>query len=224
MLEVVALGAGDAVAAQAGGADRLELAGGIASGRLTPSLTLFTRVRQAVDIPVRVLLRDRAGFTVGDLHSLCGTAAAFLAAGADAFAFGFLDHEGNPDLVALEMLVAVIEPCRWTFHRAIDRANNRDTLRKHLAELPGLDTYLTAGAADGVDAGLPTLLAEAALRAGGHPGYEPRIMAGDGLRLGHVPRLREAGIDAFHLGRAARPGGWSSPVSESSVRSWRRAL
>ncbi|WP_281181415.1 copper homeostasis protein CutC, partial [Streptomyces aurantiacus] len=126
------------------------------------------------------------------------------------------------DLPALESVLAELDGCRWTFHRAIDRAADRDALRKRLCDLPGLDTYLTAGSAAGVDEGLPTLLAEAARR--GEPGYEPRLLVGGGLRLDHVPRLRAAGVDAFHIGGAARPGGWDVPVSAEAVREWRTAL
>ncbi|MEV6317442.1 copper homeostasis protein CutC [Streptomyces sp. NPDC051776] len=229
ILEVIALGVDDAVAAQAGGADRLELVTDMAADGLTPSPETFAEVRAAVTIPVRVMLRPAAAgrrrerTTAAELHALCAEAEVLRAAGADAFVFGFLDHEGHPDLVAVEMLVAVIEPCPWTFHRAIDRAAHRDALRKQLAGLPGLDTYLTAGSASGIDQGMPLLLAEAARS--GEPGYEPRILAGGGLRLEHVPRLREGGIDAFHIGSAARPGGdWSAPVSAAAVEGWRTAL
>ncbi|MFC8461068.1 hypothetical protein ACFUJ0_30260, partial [Streptomyces sp. NPDC057242] len=106
--------------------------------------------------------------------------------------------------------------------RPIDRAADRDGLRKGLADLPGLDTYLTAGSATGVDDGLATLKAEAA-RAG-EPGYEARILVGGGLRLDHLPELRAAGLDAFHIGGAARPEGWTAPVSAAAVRTWREAV
>lgn len=119
-------------------------------------------------------------------------------------------------------MLAELDGCRWTFHRAIDRAADRDALRKSLADLPGLDAYLTAGSAEGVDEGLATLLAEAARS--GEQGYEPRLLVGGGLRLDHLPRLRAAGVDAFHIGGAARPGGWNAPVSAEAVREWRTAL
>jgi copper homeostasis protein len=122
----------------------------------------------------------------------------------------------------VERILAELDGRPWTFHRAIDRAADRDSLRKQLADLPGLDAYLTAGSPDGVDDGFPTLLTEATRRTG--PGYEPRIMVGGGLRLDHVPRLRAAGIDAFHIGGAARPGGWNGPVAVEVVREWREAL
>ncbi|MGW2558364.1 copper homeostasis protein CutC [Streptomyces sp. NPDC001514] len=222
VLEVIALDERDAVAAQAGGADRLELVTDMAADGLTPSRETFAAIRAAVDIPLRVMLRLADGFAAGDVEALERAARGLRAEGADEFVLGFLDVQGNPDLVTVERLVAELEGCRWTFHRAIDRAADRDALRKQLADLPGLDTYLTAGSAAGVDDGLPVLLAEAARR--GEPGYEAQLLVGGGLRLDHLPPLRSAGIDAFHIGGAARPRGWAAPVDVSAVREWREAL
>ncbi|MER5663518.1 copper homeostasis protein CutC [Streptomyces mirabilis] len=225
VLEVIALGVEDAVAAQAGGADRLELVTDMAADGLTPAVETFVGIRAAVDISLRVMLRRSDGFAAGgaeDVDALVRLAGEMRAAGADEFVLGFLDEHGGPDLPVVERILAELDGCPWTFHRAIDRAADRDSLRKQLADLPGLDAYLTAGSPDGVDDGFPTLLAEAARRT--EPGYEPRIMVGGGLRLDHVPRLRAARIDAFHIGGAARPGGWDGPVAVAAVREWRQAL
>ncbi|WP_329533598.1 copper homeostasis protein CutC [Streptomyces sp. NBC_01450] len=225
VLEVIALGVEDAVAAQAGGADRLELVTDMAADGLTPPVETFAGIRAAVDISLRVMLRRSDGFAAGgaeDVDALVRVAGEMRAAGADEFVLGFLDEHGGPDLPVVERILAELDGCPWTFHRAIDRAADRDSLRKQLADLPGLDAYLTAGSPDGVDDGFPTLLAEATRRT--EPGYEPRIMVGGGLRLDHVPRLKAAGIDAFHIGGAARPGGWHGPVAVEVVREWREAL
>ncbi|AGP57049.1 copper homeostasis protein CutC [Streptomyces rapamycinicus NRRL 5491] len=229
MLEVIALTPADAIAAQAGGADRLELVTDMAADGLTPSRETFAAVRSAVDLPVRVMLRASDGFATGNaFDALCEAAAALHSEGADEFVLGFLTDDGGVDLAAVTALTEVVgagggvDESRWTFHRAIDRAADRDGLRKRLADIPGLDTYLTAGSARGVDDGLPTLLAEA--ERAGTPGYEARVMAGGGLRLDHLPTLRAAGINAFHIGGAARPGGWSGPVDATAVGRWRTAL
>ncbi|MDT0405226.1 MULTISPECIES: copper homeostasis protein CutC [Streptomyces] len=222
VLEVIALDVEDAVAAQAGGADRLELVTDMAADGLTPAVSTVVGIRAAVDIPVRVMLRLADGFAAGDVERLAGAARAMREAGAEEFVLGFLGPDGGVDLGAVERVAGELEGCRWTFHRAVDRAADRDALRKQLADFPGLDTYLTAGAAGGVDAGLPTLLAEAGRR--GEPGYEQQLLVGGGLRLEHVPGLLDAGIDAFHIGGAARPGGWGGPVSADAVAEWRCVL
>jgi copper homeostasis protein len=227
IFEVIALGVDDAVAAQAGGADRLELVTDMAADGLTPTLETFAAVRAAVGIPVRVMLRMTDGFGAGDprdVAALCARARALRAEGAEEFVLGFLDRYGGPDLTAVRALVDAVDGGRWTFHRAIDRAADRETLRKALTGLPGLDTYLTAGSPLGVQDGLPVLLEEAARTRSGEPGYEPRLMVGGGLRIAHLPRLRAAGVDAFHVGGAVRLGGWTTPVTPEAVREWRDAL
>ncbi|HEV7629213.1 MAG TPA: copper homeostasis protein CutC [Streptomyces sp.] len=233
IFEVIALTENDARAARAGGADRLELVTDMDADGLTPSVETFARVRAAVDLPLRVMLRATGGFTSGGaevLDGLCARAEQLRAEGADEFVLGFLDDDGAPDVRAIDAVNEVIHGCRWTFHRAIDRAADRDGLRKVLAELPGtsgrggLDTFLTAGSAHGVDAGMETLRAEAARAAAGEPGYGPRNMAGGGLRLEHVAELAAAGVSAFHIGGAARPGGWAGPVDAGTVKEWREVL
>ncbi|MGW0367330.1 copper homeostasis protein CutC [Streptomyces coeruleorubidus] len=222
VLEVIALGVEDAVAAQAGGADRLELVTDMAADGLTPSAATVAGIRRAVDLSLRVMLRLADGFAAGDVDRLVGVTAGLREAGAEEFVLGFLDAGGGVDLAAVERVVGALDGCPWTFHRAIDRAADRDALRKQLDGMPGLDTYLTAGAAGGVDDGLSVLLAEAARQ--GEPGYEQRLLVGGGLRLDHVPTLLTAGVDGFHIGGAARPEGWEAPVSADAVARWRVAL
>ncbi|MER6073739.1 copper homeostasis protein CutC [Streptomyces sp. NPDC001817] len=222
VLEVIALDVEDAVAAQAGGADRLELVTDMAADGLSPAPATVAGIRAAVDIDLRVMLRLADGFAAGDVDRLVRTAGELREAGADQFVLGFLGVDGGVDLAAVERVLDVLDGCAWTFHRAIDRAADRDALRKQLADLPGLDTYLTAGAAGGVDEGVPTLVAEAGRR--GEPGYGQTLLVGGGLRLEHVRALRDAGIDAFHIGGAARSAGWTGPVSEGAVAQWRRVL
>lgn len=225
IFEVIALGAEDAAAAQDGGADRLELVTDMAADGLTPSRATFGAIRAAVDIPLRVMLRLSDGFVAGsprDLDALCAAAQGLRAEGADEFVLGFLDSRGRADLDAVHALVDVLDGCRWTFHRAIDRAADRDALRRRLAGLAGLDTYLTAGSAEGVSAGLSVLRAEAARS--GEPGFEPQLLVGGGLLLDHIPLLRSAGLDGFHVGGAVRSAGWSSPVDPALVRTWRATI
>src|SRR5690349_11720173 len=95
VLEVIALGAEDAVAARAGGADRLELVTDMASDGLTPPVAAFTAIRAAVDIPLRVMLRPADGFAAGGVEALVRAARELRAAGAEEFVFGFLGEDGG---------------------------------------------------------------------------------------------------------------------------------
>ncbi|WP_329489154.1 copper homeostasis protein CutC [Kitasatospora sp. NBC_01246] len=222
IFEVIALTPQDAQAAESGGADRLELVTDMAADGLTPSVEDFAKIRAAVELPLRVMLRVRDGFAPGDLDELVARAAALRAEGADEFVFGFLTADGAVDLAATEAVADAVAGCRWTFHRAIDHSADRTALRAALGGLSGLDTYLTSGAVAGVDAGREVLLAE--LARAGEPGYGQRILIGGGLRAEHLPGLRAAGFDGFHVGGAVRVAGWQSPVDASKVAEWRSLI
>src|SRR3954471_5886873 len=128
VLEVIALGVEDAVAAQAGGANRLELVTDMAADGLTPSPTTVAGIRGAVDIPLRVMLRLTDGFAAGGaagVDRVVRVAGELREAGAEEFVLGFLDADGGVDLPAVERVAGVLDGCRWTFHRAIDHAADR---------------------------------------------------------------------------------------------------
>jgi copper homeostasis protein len=217
ILEVIAVTAADARAAARGGADRIELVAAMRHQGLTPSVATFTAVREAVDIPVRVMLRGGPGYAAGDPDALCHAAAELRSAGADEFVLGFLDDRAEVDLPAVKAVAGAIEGCRWTFHRALDHAADRAAARQALAGLPGLDFVLTAGGPDGVTEGLETLIAEA--------GDRPQVLAGGGLRKTHLEPLLAAGVTAFHTGSAVRPdASWNAPVDAALVASWRAVL
>jgi copper homeostasis protein len=98
ILEVIALGAADARAARDGGADRVELVAGMDHDGLIPGAGTFAAVRAAVDLPVRVMLRDQAGYALSDPAGL--RARDLRAAGAEEFVLGFLDQAGAVDRAA----------------------------------------------------------------------------------------------------------------------------
>ncbi|MEV6715084.1 copper homeostasis protein CutC [Lentzea sp. NPDC051208] len=212
ILEVIALDAQDAEAAQAGGADRLELVADMASDGLTPSVATFKEVLAAVDIPVRVMLRDAKGFAPADLKELRRRAAELREAGATEFVLGFLDAEGEIDEGVTLNLAAELAGCAWTFHRALD--NSHDVFRSWATvQTLGCDTVLAAGSAKGVEDGienLKKLVTQA----------PPALLVGGGLQARHVPELLAAGVNGFHVGSAVRPSGWDSPVDSASVREW----
>ncbi|GAA2140226.1 copper homeostasis protein CutC [Kitasatospora kazusensis] len=212
----------DAQAAESGGADRLELVTDMAADGLTPSAEDFAKIRAAVDLPLRVMLRIRDGFTPGSLDELRTRVAELRAEGAEEFVLGFLGADGTVDLAATGALAEAVAGCRWTFHRALDHSTDRAAVRAAVGHLPGLDTFLTAGSAAGVAAGREVLTAE--LAKSGEPGYRQQILVGGGLLAEHVPDLRAAGFDAFHIGGAVRVAGWDSPVDTAKVAHWRTLL
>ncbi|XVS64936.1 copper homeostasis protein CutC [Actinosynnema sp. CA-299493] len=213
MLEVIALDAADAEAAQAGGAHRLELTVDMAADGLTPPVAVLRDVLSATDLPVRVMLRDAPGFAPGDLAGLRRDAAALREAGASEFVLGFLDGAGRVDEAACAALVAELDGCAWTFHRALDNSADPEAAWGVVGGL-GCDTVLAAGSARGVADGLG-VLERLAARQG-----PVRLLVGGGLKAGHVAPLKAVGVTGFHVGGAVRPGGWDAPVSADAVRTW----
>src|SRR5690606_7472227 len=105
VLEVIALGVEDAVAAQEGGAARLELVTDMAADGLTPSPATVAAIRDAVGRSLRVMLRLADGLAAGDVDRLAGVAGELRGAGAEEFVLGFLDESGRADVAAVERVV-----------------------------------------------------------------------------------------------------------------------
>ncbi|MWA01229.1 hypothetical protein F8568_012720 [Actinomadura sp. LD22] len=221
LLEVIALTAEDARAAQDGGADRIEVVADMGADGLTPDPDMVAAVRAATALPLRVMLRANAGFrtTGAELDRLVRAAADLAAAGADGFVLGFLDSSGHVDTGATGKLAAACAPLPWTFHRAVDHAADPVQAWEAVRSLGGgLDAVLTAGSPRGVDAGVDVLVR----RAAEDPRAAAMIMAGGGLRRKHVAVLAAAGVGAFHVGTAVRPdGSWDAPVDPALVGEWR---
>ncbi|MEV4185064.1 copper homeostasis protein CutC [Streptosporangium canum] len=219
LLEVIALDVRDAVAAEEGGADRLEIVVDMASDGLTPAVETVAAISKECALPQMVMLRGEASFlaTPESLEGLRRDARALSEAGAAGFVFGFLDSAGVVDLAATEALIHAVAPLPWTFHRAVDHAADIQAGWRAVRLLPNLATVLTSGSPDGVGDGLPLLKTRC------EAGDGPLIMAGGGLRPGHVPALLEYGVRAFHVGSAVRPS-WSDPIDARLVRRWRALI
>lgn len=211
---MIALGPADARAAQAGGADRLELVGQMSADGLSPLPSVAAAVVAATDLPVRAMLRTSPDFEACD--GLAEVADELLAAGVEGLVFGFLDEHGEVDAEACERIAARMAGRPWTFHRAIDHARNPSRAWETCLKLSGVDAVLTAGSAAGVGEGLERLTSRVPA---------DRILAGGGLKPELVPPLLDAGITAFHIGRTARTdGSWDQPVSAEVVAQWRRVV
>ncbi|GGK83599.1 copper homeostasis protein [Sphaerisporangium melleum] len=219
LLEVIALDVRDAVAAEEGGADRLEIVADMSVGGLTPAPETVAAIAEKSALPQMVMLRSNAGFTVtpGELEGLERDARVLAAAGAAGFVFGFLDEQGKVDLAATEALIHAVTPLPWTFHRAVDNAADTQAAWRAVRLLPNLATVLTSGDPTGIAAGLPILRARA------EAGDAPITLAGGGLRPHLVPPLLDYGVRAFHVGSAVRSS-WSTPVDVERVRRWRELV
>ncbi len=226
-LEIIALTKTDVLRAAEGGADRIELVGTMRDEGLAPEPEVVADICAESPIPVRCMLRLRAGFGTdgGEATRLRGLLCSYLAAGADGVVMGYLNGYSQVDTEVMLSLLndgpAGGSDFGWTFHRAIDATFDRERAWRTIRRLPQVDQVLTAGSARGVSDGLNTLIAEAK----SDPEIANLILAGGGLQTEHIPWLVRAGISSFHLGTSARvEGSYDEPVSASKVHSWRALI
>ena len=114
LLEVCADSVCSAVNAARGGADRIELCSALPLGGLSPDEDLFCMVRERVDIPVRVLLRPRAGdflYDEDEFELLCRQASRFAGLGADGIVIGMLNPDGTLDAEHMSALMTCGDGC-----------------------------------------------------------------------------------------------------------------
>ena len=161
-LEVCVDSVESALAASRGGADRLELCGCLPMGGTTPELSLYRAVRHCTDLPVRVLIRPRAGdfcYSAYEFGIMCDAVALFREEGADAVVTGCLTPEGDVDLKRMKRLREAAGPMDMTFHRAFDMARDAGQALRDIESLGGISTILTSGQAPDVEKGIGNLKA-----------------------------------------------------------------
>ena len=200
VLEICVDSLASARAAIAGGAHRLELCSALIAGGLTPYEALLRQLRRESDIPVRCLMRPRAGdflYTPEELEMLAEQIQRLKEAGADGFVIGCLTPEGELDKAAMKPLVAACGGRSITLHRCIDVS--RDLSRTYLdaAEL-GIDTVLTSGGAASCTKGMGAIEALLRLRDRHHG---PEVLIGAGVNAHVIREFRAAlpGAAAFHM-------------------------
>lgn len=184
-----------AIAAQEGGARRVELCDNLVEGGTTPSIGMIKLVRQKVEIGVNVIIRPRGGdFLYSDLEFevMKLDIQAAKAAGADAVVFGLLNADGTIDKTRTAELVALSRPMPVTFHRAFDMTPDAFAALETLIEL-GVDRVLTSGQQETVAQGL-SLLTELIKAAG----KRIIVMPGGGSEH-NVQQLVQAGVSEIHM-------------------------
>lgn len=185
-----------ALAAEAGGADRIELCSALAEGGLTPSLGLIRAVRRAVHLPVHVLLRPRPGdfvYSEAEMAILREDMALAAGAGANGLVFGVLTALGEVDEGRTRALVAAARPLTSTFHRAFDLTPDLDRALDSVIRT-GVDRVLTSGGEPTAMLGLGTLK-RLVRQAGSHVA----IMAVGGVLPATITQLAaETGVSEVH--------------------------
>lgn len=231
LLEVAANSVASALAAQEGGAARIELCGALELGGLTPSHATIAMARARLDIPLYVLIRPRSGdFLYNDLEceAMQRDIETCVALGCDGVVLGVLDAQGQVDRPRCRPLIAAAGHLGVTFHRAFDLTQNPSQALEAVIEL-GCERVLTSGArARAVDgaAQIRALLTQAAGRvivmpgAGLNPHNVASLARSTGARELHASAKRELPSRMRHrrVDMAEMAGGeWRTDVAQVRV-------
>jgi len=206
-LEVIVCSVEDAVAAELGGADRLEVISHYEVGGLTPPVEMVRHIASKVSIPLRVMVRETEDFVVNDpyeVETLCERARAFAEIGVDGLVLGFLIHQENGKGIDHQLLTRIFGAAhglKATFHRAFEELNDPIQVITELKRYGQIDRILTSG---GENAWIDKVEDFAGWQRAAQPEIE--IMVGGGTDAEVVKLLKPAGIREFHVGKAARAG------------------
>ncbi len=146
-LEICTASVEDCVAAERGGADRVELNCALMLGGLTPSLGTLREARATVRIPIISMIRPRAAgfcYSAAEFAVMRRDAESALAEGAEGIAFGILNADGTLDLERCRQIVKLAAGRQIVFHRAFDVALDPLTALEQLMDL-GVTRVMTSG-------------------------------------------------------------------------------
>jgi copper homeostasis protein len=195
LLEIAAGSLASALAAEEGGADRVELCSSLAEGGITPSYGMLVAVRERVRVPVYVLVRPRAGdflYDEAEFEMMRRDVETCARLGFDGVVIGALDADAHVDGRCRE-LVSAAGKLGVTFHRAIDASADLNRALEDIIAL-GCERVLTSGGCANALAGAAVIAGLAKQSAG-----RIRVMAGAGIRSGNLAEVaRLSGAHEFH--------------------------
>jgi copper homeostasis protein len=197
LIEVLVESVESARAAVAGGADRLEVCQNLFEGGTTPSHGLVAAIRDAVRVPIHVMLRPRGGdfcYSDDEFDVMCRDLRAFRELRIEGVVLGILRPDGTIDTERTARLAALARPLAVTFHRAIDMTRDVFGALETLVGL-GIERVLTSGGEATVLEG-EDVIAEMVRRAAGRI----VVMPGGGIRERNVVRVvRATGAREIHV-------------------------
>ncbi|XP_072178041.1 copper homeostasis protein cutC homolog [Diadema setosum] len=210
-----------ALAAQCGGADRVELCANLFEGGTTPSVGVLQVIKRTCPgLPVYVLIRPRGGdFIYSDLEFevMIQDMVELKARGADGFVFGVLTSSGHVDKERCRKLMEQCQPLPATFHRAFDMCQDPASALEDIISL-GFQRLLTSGQDSTVLEGLPLIKTLIELAAG-----RIVVMPGGGITERNLQRILDGcGATEFHC--SARSARQSPAVFRNSSVSMGAAL
>lgn len=186
-----------ALAAEAGGAQRVELCADLLEGGLTPSRGTMVVARQLLAIDMNVIIRPRGGdfcYSEAEFEVMKMDVITAKEAGADGVVIGVLLADGTVDMERTRELIELARPLSVTFHRAFDVTRDASAALEQLIDL-GVDRLLTSGQEPSVLEGID-LIVDLVKQAG----ERLIVMPGCGITERNFPKiLAQSGAREFHI-------------------------
>lgn len=196
LIEVCIDSVESAVAAEAGGADRVELCCDLEKGGLTPGRRLMAAVRERVKIGLQVMIRPRAGnfvYSESEYQAMTRDIESARQQGADGIVLGILTEAARVDVAKSRQLIELARPLKATFHRAFDMTPELPVALEDVIAC-GADRLLTSGGQRTAEEGIPVISRLVSLA-----GDRLVIMAGSGISEHNAARIiREARVREIH--------------------------
>jgi copper homeostasis protein len=210
LLEICCGSLEDAIEAEAGGADRVELCSNLFWGGLTPSFGTIVEARRRLRIPAIVMIRARGGgfnYTEPEFAAMVADAEAAVAQGVAGLVFGVLTADGTIDRARTRQLrdIAASKDREAVFHRAFDVTPDPFRAIDELVDL-GITRVLTSGQQDTVPEGM-----ELIARLVEHAGDRIEVMPGGGIKPFNFDEvIRRTGCKQIHV------AAWTSRTDDST--------
>ncbi|PXX47027.1 copper homeostasis protein CutC [Undibacterium pigrum] len=196
LLEIAANSIESALAAEAGGADRIELCNNLEQGGTTPSHGTIAIARERLRMPIHVLIRPRHGdflYTGAEREVMLYDIEHCARLGCDAVVVGALNSEARVDTEFCRAMCAAAGKMSVTFHRAFDLCAVPEQSLEELIAL-GFARILSSGLADNAQTGHAQLASLVALA-----DKRISIMAGAGIRPDNLAAvLAASGVKEIH--------------------------
>ena len=202
ILEVIVCSVADAIEAQKGGAGRMEVVRDLDRGGLTPAVALVRAIKHAVDLPLRVMVRESEGYETSnetEVEKLCKAAEEFSRLDVDGLVLGFLKDK-TIDLDLTARVLAAAPKLKATFHHAFEDAADQLQAVGEIKSLAQVDRILSHGGSG--ELGEKRRRLDAYVHAAAP---EITIIAGGGIDSRAIELLkRTSAVREFHVGRAVR--------------------
>ena len=203
-----------AIAAQRGGAQRVELCGDLPSGGVTPSTEFMQSVRRELSIPIHVLIRPRSGnffYSDDELEVMRNGIQAAKQFGIDGVVLGVLRANRRIDVEKTSSLAALAHPLPVTFHRAFDLSDNFDESLEDVIQ-SGAMRILTAGGMLTASESLPTLARLVQIA-----GERIVLMPGGGINSANLAQVAQTTLASeFHTSAGTSQMKFADPLGTLS--------